>query len=122
MDKTIMVVNDNYSVRSMLAYTLVMEHYGVLAARDGIEAINKINEGLKPDLVIAELEMPGLDGVALTRMIRATPDTYNIPVLITASEFKLHKQMEWKDAGVTSWLVKPFTADQLLKTVRMVTF
>lgn len=123
MDKTIMVVDGNHGIRSMISHTLVLEHYGVVSAGSAVEALEMIEAGMRPDLIIAEFDMErgGLDGADLARKIRSNPATYHLPVIIMASEYRLNREHEWKNAGATGCIVKPFTVNELLDSVRRAT-
>ncbi len=122
MDKTIMVVDGNHGTRSMISHTLILEHYGVVSAGSAVEALEMIEAGMRPDLIIAEFDMErGLDGAEFARRIRSNPATFDMPFIIMASEYRLNREQEWKNAGATGCIVKPFTVNELLDSVRRAT-
>lgn len=122
LEKKILVVDKDRALRSMLKYTLCLEHFEVEEAKECREAFAKINSGFRPDLIISGFTPPGADELAFLKAVRGVPDFRYIPVLMLVSRPDLNKQMEWRDAGATCWLVKPFTSDQLMEMVIMVLF
>ena len=122
MDKTIMIVDWHHGIRSMISYTLALEHYGVVTAGSVAEAIEMIEAGLKPDLIIAEFDMEsGPTGAELAKRIRSDPETFDMPFIIMASEYRLKREDEWRKAGATGCIVKPFTVNELLDSIRRAT-
>ncbi|TLN01314.1 response regulator [bacterium] len=73
-----------------------------------------------PDDVTLDVDMPGMDGLELTRLLRAHPATRTLPVLILTTEATDQRKQEGRAAGATGWLVKPFRPEQLLEVVRMI--
>lgn len=70
MGKTVLVVDDSVSMRQMVSFTLTGAGYDVVEAGDGKEAVDKLNGGAKPNLVITDLNMPNMDGIALIKAVR----------------------------------------------------
>lgn len=70
MGKTVLVVDDSVSMRQMLSFMLTGAGYDVVEAGDGKEAVDKLNGGAKPNLVITDLNMPNMDGIALIKAVR----------------------------------------------------
>ncbi len=109
----ILVVDDSLSVRRSLTQLLGDSGYRTVTAFDGMDAITQLAT-LKPTLVLTDLEMPNLNGLDLTRHIRNRADLENLPVvMITSRSMDKHRQMA-KDAGVTRYVTKPYTDDDLL--------
>jgi CheY-like chemotaxis protein len=79
--RRILVVDDSYTMRMMLKRVLENEGYEVLAAEDGSEALDKLKEHLV-DAVISDIEMPKMDGIALTAKIRLQEDYYQLPIIL----------------------------------------
>lgn len=119
MTKRILTVDDSRTMREMITYTLAQAGYEVLEAEDGQNALAVLN-GKQVDCVIADLNMPIMNGLELTRALRASPDRRGLPILILTTEFDEQKKTEGRQAGATGWLVKPFDPDRLVQTVRRV--
>ena len=118
MSKTIMTVDDSASVRQMVAFTLKNAGYQVIEASDGKDALSKLKGDVH--MVITDLNMPNMDGIALIKGIRAQAAYKFIPVVMLTTESQAGKKQEGKDAGATGWIVKPFKPEQLLAVVQKV--
>jgi two-component system, chemotaxis family, chemotaxis protein CheY len=116
---TIMTVDDTASMRQMISFTLNSVGYEVIQAGDGAEAL-KLAKDRKVDLVIADLNMPNMDGITLVKSLRAL-DTYKFtPILMLTTESQAEKRDQGKTAGATGWIVKPFNPEQLVNVVKKV--
>jgi len=116
---TIMTVDDTASMRQMISFTLGSVGYEVIQAVDGAEAL-KLAQDRKVDLVIADVNMPNMDGITLVKSLRAL-DTYKFtPILMLTTESQTGKRDQGKSAGATGWIVKPFNPEQLVNVVRKV--
>lgn len=116
----ILTVDDSASMRQMVAFTLKCAGHTVLQARDGVEALQTAKEQQDIELVISDINMPNMDGIALIRELRALPQCKFTPILMLTTESGGDKKQEGKAAGATGWIVKPFNPDQLLATVNKV--
>jgi two-component system chemotaxis response regulator CheY len=115
----ILAVDDSASMRGMVAFTLRGAGHEVTEAEDGRQALDAAGAGAF-DLVLADVNMPVMDGIAMVRALRAKPEYQGVPILMLTTESHAEKKMEGKAAGATGWLVKPFDPDQLLATVKRV--
>jgi two-component system chemotaxis response regulator CheY len=118
MSKTIFVVDDSAVMVSSVKQTLEMAGYKVETARDGLEALNRVKAGLKPDLVITDINMPNINGIDLIKNVR--PILRFTPILALTTESQAAKRDEAKKLGATGWLVKPVAGPDLLKVVKQV--
>jgi chemosensory pili system protein ChpA (sensor histidine kinase/response regulator) len=112
-----LVVDDSLSVRRALS--LLIEDIGmeVRTAKDGFEAIDVINDKT-PSLVLVDLEMPKMNGLELTEHLRAREATRDLPVImITSRTTEKHRALA-RTAGVSSYVMKPFSEDELLEIIR----
>ncbi len=115
MSKTILIVDDSESIREVVTATLENVGYKVIAAVDGVDALQYAN-GTHLDLVITDLNMPNKDGIELIKDVRAQ-ETYKFtPILLLTTESQADKKKEAKEAGATGWIVKPFVQEKLLRT------
>jgi two-component system chemotaxis response regulator CheY len=115
----ILAVDDSASMRQMVAFTLKGAGHTVTDAADGQQALNIAKTG-NFDLVLTDVNMPVMDGLTLTRQLRALPNYRFTPILVLTTEAGAEKKSEGRAAGATGWLVKPFNPDQLLATVKKV--
>ena len=115
----ILAVDDSASMRQMVAFTLKGAGHDVTEAKDGQEALD-IAKRQKYDLVLSDVNMPNMDGIALAKELRALPDFKFTPILMLTTEAGTDKKQDGKSAGATGWIVKPFNPDQLLATIKKV--
>ncbi|MBW8076549.1 MAG: response regulator [Gallionella sp.] len=119
MAKTILSVDDSNSIRQMVVFTLRSEGYEVIEAADGQEGLDKAKQHTV-DLVLTDLNMPRMDGLTLTRALRALPSYRTVPILMLTTESDDAMKMQGRAAGATGWLVKPFDQQKLLEVVKKV--
>ncbi len=115
----ILAVDDSASMRQMVSFTLKSAGHDVLEACDGAEALKLAKAG-RVDLVLTDINMPNVDGIALIRELRALPNYKFTPILTLTTESGVDKKQEGRAAGATGWIVKPFSPDQLLATIKRV--
>lgn len=112
--KTVLVVDDEFSIVMLLAAVLEDEGYRVITAANGRQALERMAEN-KPDLIISDFMMPILDGAALGRTVRDDPAYRNIPMIMTSglSESVIRERFQEYNA----YLRKPFFELALLKVI-----
>jgi two-component system KDP operon response regulator KdpE len=110
----IMVVDDDPQIRRVLRTALVAQGYEVVVARNGEEALEKLRDE-KLDLVILDMNMPGMNGLETCRMIRSTSDLAIIMLTVRDSE---SYKVEALDAGADDYVTKPFGSPELLARIR----
>ena len=115
----ILAVDDSASMRQMVSFTLKGAGHDVMEASDGAEAL-KLAQSNQVDLVLTDVNMPNMDGVTLIKALRQIPAYKFVPMLTLTTESGTDKKMEGKQAGATGWIVKPFSPDQLLATIKKV--
>jgi two-component system, chemotaxis family, chemotaxis protein CheY len=116
MSKRILAVDDSASMRHMVGVTLRAAGYEVIEAADGAEALEYARQH-SVDLVLADVNMPRMDGITLVAELRALPSYKLTPLLLLTTESSPQSKQQGKQAGATGWMVKPFHPDQLLATL-----
>ncbi len=114
-EAAILVVDDDAPIRRMLDRTLSAEGYAVETAADGGEALAAV-ERSAPDLVVLDVGMPGVDGLSVSRRLRAKG--LAVPVLLLTARDSVPDRVAGLDAGADDYLVKPFATEELLARVR----
>ena len=114
-EAAVLLVDDDARILRMLERTLGAEGYAVAAVADGGAALAEVERSL-PDLIVLDVAMPGLDGLAVTRRLRAK--RLPVPVLLLTARDALEERVAGLDAGADDYLVKPFEVDELMARVR----
>ncbi len=120
MSKTILIVDDSATMVMSIKSTLEMNDFKVETAGDGVEALTKVKAGLKPDLIITDINMPNMGGMELIKNLRLLPGFNFIPILTLTTEGEASKREEAKKLGATGWLVKPVAGPDLVKVIKQV--
>ncbi|MFQ5570388.1 MAG: ATP-binding protein [Rhodothermales bacterium] len=109
---TILIVEDNADVREYLKSNLVL-HYHIVEATNGVEGLQQARSIL-PDLIISDVMMPEMDGVALCRALKTDDQLNHIPVILLTAKASEVDKLEGLKTGVDDYLYKPFNAEELL--------
>jgi two-component system chemotaxis response regulator CheY len=118
MPKTILIVDDSLTMQLSLKANLEMNGFVVVTANDGLQALNKLKSGTKPDLIITDVNMPNMGGIAFIQNTRALPGFRFLPILTLTTESQAAKRDEGKRAGATGWLVKPVGGADLIAVIK----
>lgn len=118
--RTIMLVDDSATILLSISSILSKAGYGVEKASNAEDALRKFSGGVKADLLITDLNMPGMNGIELIREVRKLPPYKFMPILFLTTESQQSRKQEAKEAGASGWIVKPATADELLNTIKLV--
>ncbi|MCW6038178.1 hybrid sensor histidine kinase/response regulator [Spirulina subsalsa FACHB-351] len=113
----ILVVDDSYTIRQLLALTLKRARYQVELAKDGQEAWEKLQGGMPCDLLIADIEMPRLDGFELLEQLKTHPQFQQIPVAMLTSRSGIKHRQRAMELGAVHYFTKPYNEAQLLDTL-----
>ncbi|MGH9370749.1 MAG: response regulator transcription factor [Vicinamibacterales bacterium] len=109
----ILVVDDDRGIRQLYRAALMLAGFQVETAEDGLGALRRIDEG-RPDLVVLDLHMPRIDGLAVLSELRANSDTVNVPVVVvTGTEY----QFAPGDGGASTLLKKPCEPEELISVI-----
>jgi len=120
MSKKVFLVDDSTTMLMSMATILKKAGIATKTATDGSEALAHLQAGVKPDLVITDLNMPKMDGITLIREIRKIAGLRFMPILMLTTESQQEKRQEAKQAGATGWLVKPVPPNDLLAVITQV--
>jgi len=114
--KRVLAVDDSKSLRQMVSFTLRGAGYEVIEAQDGKDALGRI-AGRKVHLVISDVNMPNMDGIAFVTELKKSPDHKFTPVIMLTTESQEEKKLLGQAAGAKAWVVKPFKPEQMLAAV-----
>jgi two-component system, cell cycle response regulator DivK len=112
----VLVVEDNPDIRSLLLVQIKWMGFTPITASTGKEAL-EIATSEKPDLILMDFLMPGMDGWEATRMLRSNPETKDIPILATTALSRPADLKSCIDAGCNDYIVKPFSVLDLQKKI-----
>jgi CheY-like chemotaxis protein len=115
---TILVVDDSRVGRMAVEGTLKAEGHRVIEAENGNEAL-EVLEQLKPDLLVLDVRMPGMDGFELCAKIRAKPDLRRIPIIFVSAACSIEERSKGLQAGADDFLRKPFEPHELAERVKL---
>lgn len=115
--KKILIVDDEYFLSETMKLRFEHEGYAVACAEDGNEALHQLREA-GADLVIMDIMMPGLDGLAATRAIREDRKLKNTPVIVLTARARDEDRIASVQAGANDYLVKPFEVGDLIAKVQ----
>jgi CheY-like chemotaxis protein len=117
MTSTLLLADDSVTIQRVIELTLANEDVRVIAVADGESALRRINDE-RPDIVLADVGVPKLDGYAVASHIKRSPELRTIPVLLLTGAFEPVDEDRARDAGCDGILVKPFEPQQLVGRVR----
>lgn len=117
MAKKILTVDDSRTMRSLVSLTLLQAGFEVVEAANATEALQAASEH-RLDAVITDVNMPGMNGIALVQALRAKDAYRTVPIVVLTVESEKHLREESRDAGATGWIVKPFHPQQLVKMMQ----
>ena len=114
--KRIMVVEDSSTQRKVICRMISQNGYQAIEASDGYKALAKLNE-IKPDLILLDIIMPGIDGYKVMALIKEKPGMKDIPIIMLTSRGKLIDKMRGKVSGTNEYLTKPFKYEELISKI-----
>lgn len=115
--KAILTVDDSPSIRQMIRVVLTPAGYEVLEAGDGNQGL-AVAKNKRVNMVVTDLNMPGMDGLTFIRELRKLPSYSGIPIIFLSTESDDGVKQQAKAAGATGWITKPFKQEQLMAAVR----
>jgi DNA-binding response OmpR family regulator len=120
MTKTILLVDDDETIRALFTVFLMRQDYEIIAAANGAEGVEKFRSE-KPDLVVLDIAMPGMSGFDVTSQIREIEKSENrarTPVVLLTAYARSFFISTGSEAGIDSYLTKPITADELVRHIQ----
>ncbi len=118
MPKTLLVADDSLTIRKVIGMVLALEDFQITAVDNGIDAIARARE-MRPDLVIADVLMPGRSGYEVCETLKSDPATASMPVLLLAGNFEPFDEARARAARADAHITKPFESQAFLDRVRM---
>jgi DNA-binding response OmpR family regulator len=115
--KVILVVDDEPNILMSIEFILDMEGYKVHTARDGDEAL-EVAERVRPDVILLDVNMPRKDGYEVCRILRERADMAGIKVIMLTAKGQTLEKKKGLEVGADEYVTKPFSADELLHTIR----
>ncbi len=119
MAKKILAVDDSVTMRKMVSVTLQRGGYEVVEAIDGVDALEKAKTA-EVDLVLADINMPNMDGLTLIQELRKLQEYVLKPILVLTTESSDEMKAKGRAVGATGWIVKPFSPEKLLQVIERV--
>jgi pilus assembly protein CpaE len=117
MAEKILIVDDDVNALKLIGYTMHREGYEIIAAQNGQEALTKAQEE-KPQLVILDIMMPGMDGYEVCRRLRAIPQTAQVPVIMVTAKSQVEDKVAGFEAGADDYLTKPVVPSEMVARVK----
>jgi phosphate regulon transcriptional regulator PhoB len=115
----ILVVEDEPDIRKLVQYNLAQEHFNVLEAEDGEQAL-RILQREKPNLMILDLMLPGLSGMELCKILRQRGETAKLPILMLTAKAGEADRVVGLEMGADDYLAKPFSPREMIARVRAI--
>ncbi len=119
MTPTVLIVEDESALMTLLSYNLEQEGFATLQAGDGEEALLLVEEKT-PDLVILDWMLPKLSGIEICRQLRKRPETQNTPIIMLTARGEESDRVRGLDTGADDYITKPFSMTELMARVRAV--
>jgi two-component system, chemotaxis family, chemotaxis protein CheY len=120
MAMTVLVVDDSVTMVLSVKTTLEMSGFRVETANNGKVALDKLQSGLRPNLILTDINMPVMGGMDLIKNVRTMQGLRFVPILTLTTEGDTAKREEGKRAGATGWLVKPVSGNDLMAVIKKV--
>jgi two-component system chemotaxis response regulator CheY len=116
----IMVVDDSETVRIEVKKAIESGGHSVVEAFDGVNGLEVLGKNTDVALIICDVNMPNMDGIAMCQKVHANPQTGKIPIFMLTTEASPEMKAKGKEAGVIAWITKPFVQDKLLAAINKV--
>ena len=119
MKKMILVVDDEKDILDLVSYNLAKEGYKISTSADGNDALKKIREN-DYDLIVLDLMLPGMNGIALCKILKSSEDTRSIPIIMLTAKSEEPDMVLGLETGADDYVTKPFSPRELIARVKAV--
>ena len=119
MGKKLLVADDSITIQKVVELILSEEGFDIKSVSNGEDALNAIKTE-SPDIVLADIEMPKINGYELCERLKSDPSTKDIPVILLAGAFENFDEKMAQDVGADSYVVKPFESQELINKIHSV--
>lgn len=117
MAKTILIVDDSVSLRTVVKIALQRAGYDVLEATDGQQGLAALEKAGKVHLIVSDVNMPNMNGIEMLKQVKQHARHKFVPVIMLTTENQSEKKEQGRLAGAKAWICKPFDPPQLLDAV-----
>jgi len=117
MKPTILVVDDEPTIRRLLEYNLKENKFNVVTANDGKEALLWLQEGNLPDLIVTDIMMPNIDGYQFIKNVRTSGFFRDIPVIFLSAKAQSKERIHGLQLGADDYMTKPFNPEELIARI-----
>lgn len=117
MAKTILIIDDSRTLRQVASMALKSAGYEVIEAEDGKDALAKLDQAGRVNLIISDVNMPNMDGITFLKEVKKNAAHKFTPVIMLTTESEEDKKKEGQAAGAKAWVVKPFKPNVMLDAV-----
>ena len=115
--QTILLIEDDAPIQELVRYNLEREGYSLVVAGDGLNGLEKAQQ-VKPDLILLDLMLPGLDGYEVCRALRADPATAAVPIIVLSARSEVIDKVLGLELGADDYMTKPFDPKVLLSKIK----
>ncbi len=119
METSVLIVEDEVAIVTLLRYNLEREGFRVYSTGDGEEAVNMVRD-YKPDVIVLDWMLPSMSGVEICKQLRWNPETKAIPIIMLSARGEEGDRIRGLDAGADDYIVKPFSPAELVARIRAI--
>ena len=119
METSVLIVEDEVAIVTLLRYNLEREGFRVFSTGDGEEAVGMVRE-CRPDVIVLDWMLPSMSGIDICKQLRWSPETKGIPIIMLSARGEESDRIKGLDAGADDYLVKPFSPAELIARIRAV--
>ncbi|MFC5050106.1 response regulator [Rubritalea spongiae] len=115
----ILIIEDEVDIAELISFNLQRNQFDTITAHDGLDGLNKALS-VKPDFIILDLMLPGMDGISVNRELKRDPRTRNVPVIMLTAKAQTEDRITGLESGADDYLTKPFSPKELMLRVQAV--
>jgi two-component system chemotaxis response regulator CheY len=119
VSKHILIVDDSKTVRNLVAFIMKKEGFSVVTAEDGLDGLEKLYAAKKIDLIIADINMPRMDGLTFIKTVREQAAYRDTPIVVLSTEGQEKDIRQGISLGANLYMVKPAQPETMVKNIRM---